>query len=143
MSPFAWQSNKAILFLCVLSHFSRVQLFVTAWTVAHQAHLSMGFSRQEYLSGLPFPTLGDLPHQGLSSRLLHTSCIGRQTLYHWHHLLICEKQEKCCRLLLYRVNEDSLRVLCRIIPYLEGADEGREGVRRRPGQGGNKVQVTL
>ena len=129
MSPFAWQSNKAILFLCVLSHFSCVRLFVTLWTVAHQAPLSMGFSRQEYLSGLPFPTLGDLPHQGLNSRLLHISCIGRQILYHWHHLLICEKQEKGCRLLLYQVNEDSLRVLCRVTPHLEGAYEGREGVR--------------
>ena len=34
--------------VCVLSHFSRVQLFVTPWTVAHQVPLSMGFSRQEY-----------------------------------------------------------------------------------------------
>ena len=34
---------------------------VTLWTVAHQAHLSMGFSRQEYWSGLPFPSPGDLP----------------------------------------------------------------------------------
>ena len=36
---------------CVLSHFSRVRLFVTLWTVAHEAPLSMGFSRQEYWSG--------------------------------------------------------------------------------------------
>ena len=41
--------------------FSRVQLSVTPWTVAHQAPLSMGFSRQEYGSGWPFPSLGDLP----------------------------------------------------------------------------------
>ena len=40
---------------CVLSPFSCVQLFVTPWTVAHQAPLSMGFSRQEYWSGLPCP----------------------------------------------------------------------------------------
>ena len=40
----------------MLSHFSRVQLFVTPWTVAHQVPLSMGFSRQEYWSGLPFPS---------------------------------------------------------------------------------------
>ena len=40
---------------CVLSHFSHVQLFVTPWTGAHQAPLSMGFSRQQYWSGLPFP----------------------------------------------------------------------------------------
>ena len=47
--------------VCVLSHFSHVQLFATLWTVAHQAPLSMGFSRQEYWSGLPFRLPGDLP----------------------------------------------------------------------------------
>ena len=40
---------------------SRVRLFVTPWTVAHQAPPSMEFSRQEYWSGLSFPSLGDLP----------------------------------------------------------------------------------
>ena len=50
---------------CMLSHFSRVQLFVTPWTIAHQAPLSVGFSRQEYLSGLPFPSPGDLPNPGM------------------------------------------------------------------------------
>ena len=46
------------------SCFSRVQLLVTPWTVARQAPLSMGFSRQEYWSGLPFPSPGALPHLG-------------------------------------------------------------------------------
>ena len=46
---------------CMLNHFSYVQLFVTLWTGAHQAPLSMGFSRQEYWSGLPFSPAGDLP----------------------------------------------------------------------------------
>ena len=41
---------------CMLSHFSRVQLFVTLSTVARQAPLSVGFSRQEYWSGLPWPS---------------------------------------------------------------------------------------
>ena len=44
---------------------SRVQLFVTPGTVACQAPLSMGFSTQEYWSGLPFPSLGDLPDRGI------------------------------------------------------------------------------
>ena len=44
---------------------SRVRLFVTPWTVAHQAPPSMEFSRQEYLSGLPFPSPGDLPDPGI------------------------------------------------------------------------------
>ena len=44
-----------------------VQLFMTLWTVAHQAALSMGFSRQECWSGLPCPPPGDLPHPGLEA----------------------------------------------------------------------------
>ena len=44
------------IYVCVLSHFSCVQLCVTLWTVAHQAALSIGFSRQEYWSGLPCPS---------------------------------------------------------------------------------------
>ena len=44
---------------------SRVRFFVTPWTVAHQAPPSMGFSRQEYWSGLPFPSPGDLPDPGI------------------------------------------------------------------------------
>ena len=45
-----------------------VQLFVTQWTTAHQAPLSMGFSRQEHWSGLPFPSPGDLPDPGIKPR---------------------------------------------------------------------------
>ena len=52
---------------CVLSCFSRVQLFSTLLTVAHQAPLSMEFSRQEYWSGLPWPPPGDLPDLGTES----------------------------------------------------------------------------
>ena len=55
--------------------FSRVQLFVTPWTVALQAPLSMGFSRQEYWSGLPCPPPGVFPTQGSNPCLLH--------LLHW------------------------------------------------------------
>ena len=44
---------------------SRVQLFATLWTVAYQASPSMGFSRQEYWSRLPFPSPGDLPDPGI------------------------------------------------------------------------------
>ena len=50
--------------VCVLSHFSLVRLFATAWTVALQAPLSMGFSRKEYWNGLPCPPPGDLPNLG-------------------------------------------------------------------------------
>ena len=47
---------------------SRVQLFATPWTVAHQAPLSMEFSRQEYWSGLPFPFPGHIPNPGIEPR---------------------------------------------------------------------------
>ena len=50
--------------LLTLMLLSRVQLFATPWTVAYQAPLSMGFSRQEYWSGLPFPS-PDLPNPGI------------------------------------------------------------------------------
>ena len=51
--------------VCVLSHFSCAQLFETAWTVARQAPLSLGFSRQEYRGGLPCPPPGDLLEPGI------------------------------------------------------------------------------
>ena len=47
---------------------SRVRLFATPWTVTYQAPLSMGFSRQEYWSGLPCPPSGDLPNPGIKPR---------------------------------------------------------------------------
>ena len=64
-----------------LSHFSHVQLFVIPQTVAQQASLSMGFPRQEYWSGFPFPSLRDLPDPGIKP----TSSVPphcRQILYH-------------------------------------------------------------
>ena len=45
-----------------VSHFSHVRFFATPWTIARQAPLSVGFSRQEYWIGLPFPSLGDPPN---------------------------------------------------------------------------------
>ena len=51
--------------VCMLSHFSHVQLFANLWTIARQAPLSMGFSRQEYWSTLPFLSPGDLPSLGI------------------------------------------------------------------------------
>ena len=55
---------------CVLSHFSRARLFVTLWTITHQALLSMGFSRQGYWSGLPCLPLGDLPNPRIKPTFL-------------------------------------------------------------------------
>ena len=56
---------------CCAVLFSRVWIFVTPWTVARQAPLSMGFSRQEYWSGLPFPPPEDLPNPGIKPRSPH------------------------------------------------------------------------
>ena len=53
--------------MCTLSCFSCVQLFVTPWTIAHQALLSMGFFRQEYWNGLPCLPPGDLPNQRIKA----------------------------------------------------------------------------
>ena len=61
-------SHCVCVCVCVCVHtctLSRVLLFVTPWTVASQAPLSVGFSRQEYWSGLPFPIPGDLPDPGI------------------------------------------------------------------------------
>ena len=57
---------------CVLSHFSFVQLFATSWTAAHQAPLSMGFSRQEYWNGFHALLQGIFPTQGST----HVSCVS-------------------------------------------------------------------
>ena len=67
--------------IAVVSHSVMSDFFVTLWTVAYQAPLSMGFSRQDYLSRLPFSLLEDLSNPGIeyaSQGLLHC----RQVLYH-------------------------------------------------------------
>ena len=64
MSQAAWPGPRqgSEVPVCMLSHFSHVRLCATLWTVARQAPTSMGFSRQEYWSGLPLPPPGDLPN---------------------------------------------------------------------------------
>ena len=64
----------------MLSFFSQVQLFVTLWTVAHQAPLSMGFSRKEYLSGLPYPSPGDLPDSEIEPASLVSPALQADSL---------------------------------------------------------------
>ena len=61
----------------LLSHFRCVWLFATLWTVAHQTPLSMGFSRQEYWSGLPCPPVGNLPDPGMELTSLTSALAGR------------------------------------------------------------------
>ena len=64
----------------MLSHFSCVQLFVTPWAVAHQAPLSMEFSRQEYWSELPFPSPGDPPNPGIKPSSLVARALQADSL---------------------------------------------------------------
>ena len=82
---------KALPIRCVLSRFSHVQLFATLCTIACQALLSMGFSRQEHWSGLPCPPPGDppapgieptsLPSPALAGGLLTSSATWEASLY--------------------------------------------------------------
>ena len=73
MQKYSWRKYHIfkIKIGCVLSCSNHVQLFVTLWTVALQAHLSEEVSRQEHWSGLPCPPPGDRPNPGIESGLLH------------------------------------------------------------------------
>ena len=72
--------------MCVPSY---VPLFVTPWTVAHQAPLSMKFSRQEYWSGLPLPSPGELPEPGIEPAFLvspvskYINNVSNQGSHYW------------------------------------------------------------
>ena len=66
----------------VCESLSHIWLFATPWTIAHQALLSMGFSRQEYWMRLPLPSSGHLPDLGSEPGLLH----GRKILYRLSHV---------------------------------------------------------
>ena len=70
----------------MLSRFSRVQLFVTPWTVAHQTPLSMGFSRQEPWSGSSCPPPGDLPDPAIEPASLMSPALAGRFLNHYCHL---------------------------------------------------------
>ena len=60
--------------MCMCSVTSLCPTLCNPWAVAHQSHLSMGFSRQEYWSGLPFPPPGDFPDQGIKPHLHPLHC---------------------------------------------------------------------
>ena len=77
--------------VCVVSHFSRVWLFVTPWTVAHQAPLSRGFSRQEYWTGLLCPPPGNFPDPGVELNISYSptlACRFLTTSASWEALLM-------------------------------------------------------
>ena len=84
----AYSRKETGTLLCMLNRSSRVRLFATPWTVAHQAPLSLGFSRQEHWSGSSFPSPGINPQPRDQTQASYVSCAGtgRQVLSHWCHL---------------------------------------------------------
>ena len=87
-----------ILSCCMLSRFSHLLLFATLWTVAHQAPVSIGFSRQEYWSELPCPPPGDFPDPGIEPASLTSPVLaGRffttsstKNMYRFDFVRCCE-----------------------------------------------------
>ena len=79
---------------------------VILWTIAHQAPLSMGFSRQEYWSGLSCPLPGGLPNPGIKLSSLNI-CIGSCVLYLQRHLLCLLYINKCIYKYIYAVGHGS------------------------------------
>ena len=116
LPPF-WRGTSCFLgqghvtLVCVLSHFSCVRLFAAPWTVAHQAPLSMRFSRQEYWSGLPSSGGSSWPRD--QAWVSYVSCTGRQVLYHWHHL--------------------GSPILLLLVVYFQGPNFSVNGVSKLPG----------
>ena len=100
---------------CVLSHFSRVRLFATPWTVAHQAPLSIGLSRQENWSGLPVPSCREIPHQKSNSVSLTSPelAVGFFTIsvtweahvYLWIHTDARQKPSQYCNYPPIKINK--------------------------------------
>ena len=70
----------------MLSHFSRVRLFMTLWSIPCQTSLSMGFSKEECWSGLPYPPPGDLPDPGIEPTSLMSSALAGRFFITQHHL---------------------------------------------------------
>ena len=83
-----WFSLNEHLTIIVASccHFSRIWLSVTTWTIAHQAPLSIGFSRQEYWSGFPISYSRGSSRPRDQTHISYISCIGRWVLSHQSHL---------------------------------------------------------
>ena len=81
-----FQVHNKVIQLCVsvcVCALNCDQLFVTLWTKALQAPLSMEFSRQEYWSGLPFPSPGDLPNPEIKPISLEPTALAGEFFFHW------------------------------------------------------------
>ena len=108
MSKFSWHSfvgipqkqHSTLLTVhvqCCANRFSHGQLFVTPWTIAHQAPLSMGFCRQEDQRGLPFPFPGDHPNPGIeptaSALQVDSLPMSHQSRQIWPATCFCKSPE--------------------------------------------------
>ena len=100
MNPF----SAGTMCVCVYSHSGHVQLFVTPWTVTYQAPLSVEVSRQEYWSGLPFPSPGHHPKPGIEPRssALQVDSLPLNHQGLWHVIIFLHRIWKM--LLFYSIN---------------------------------------
>ena len=103
---------------------SHVRLFAMLWTVACQAPLSTGFSRQEYWSGIPFPSLGDLPDPGIKPVSPVSSAFHADSLP-------AEPPEKSSDYLYQFTNEASDKCQVKLPPPLEGGGHGLEVLEKK------------
>ena len=97
MHTTTWMSLEDIMKMKVKS-LSCVQLFATPWTVACQSPLSIEFSRQEYWSGLPFPSPGYLPYPGIESKSLASPALAGTTVpprknHCFDYMNLCQQNE--------------------------------------------------
>ena len=116
----ALNTTSAVGFLVVTLHcevksLSGVRLFATPWTVAYQASPSMGFSRQDYWSGLPFPSPGDLPNQGIEpgSPALEAGTLTSEPPGKWTKFIVnmCWMQSNAFSVTI----KMTIRVLCALV----------------------------
>ena len=101
---------------CLWASLSSAQLFANPWTAAHQTPLSMGFPRQEYWSGLPFPSPGIFPTKGWNPRLLHWKAASLP-LSHQGSPVRTEWESKCGWIGFYCASSPPLKSYIYIIVF--------------------------
>ena len=94
-------------------------MFATPWTAARQAPLSMGFSRQEHWSGLPFPPPENLPSAGIEPAS-HASYSGRRVLCHEHHLGSPKIFYHFIFFLSFKLKKNCFTIPCWLLPCMAG-----------------------
>ena len=115
--------SHAKCLICMLTHSSHVQLFVTSWTIACQAPLSMIFFWQEYWSGLPCPPPGDLPNPEIELASL-ASHVWWQILYFWatweatiHTILLSIFSSRSFSTSAFPSTQNAVSLLCHCINF--------------------------